>query len=129
MATDGDRRRRTDQDDRKDHRTDQDRRTERRDADFAAAVKAIAEQDLELWKSDHDIHALARACDHAAQHAELVATTPTDQPPRVHQLTCLRAQSWAARLARLLAHQQVVRTDALIEMLEAEHELETGAAV
>jgi hypothetical protein len=107
---------------------DKDTRTANQDAAFAEAVQQIATQDLEAWQADHDIHALARACDRAAQYAELLeAADHGETPAKVRQLEILRARSWAARLARLVAHEQVIRTDALAEMVEAELELEAGA--
>jgi hypothetical protein len=93
------------------------------DASFAEAVQQIAAQDLELWHRDHDLFALARAAEAAAQHAEaMMCSNPGDVDPKAWQIDCLKAQAHAARLARLLAHQQVIRTDALLEVLEAEHE-------
>jgi hypothetical protein len=104
-------------------------RDQQRDRQFAAAVRSIAETDLELWRDEHDIHALARASHAAAQHAEMLAASgpDIDESAKAHLLAVLQAQSWSARLARLVAHESVVRADAMVAMVEAEMEVETGA--
>ena len=70
-------------------------RDQQRDRQFAAAVRSIAETDLELWRDEHDIHALARASHAAAQHAEMLAASgpDIDESAKAHLLAVLQAQS------------------------------------
>jgi hypothetical protein len=93
------------------------------DLAFAGAVEAIARSEFARWRESNltDLDALRAAAARATEAETLIEGADLDDcPARTRLLGVARSHGYAARLRRLVAHEEVAVWDRTAGMLEAE---------